>query len=324
MLKKIGIDNFIIALGLAVLLAKIFPQGGLDYPGFSLEEITGAGVVLIFFFYGLKLNFQEIKTGLSNWKLHLLVHITTFIIFPLIVLSAKWAFTDSNYYMLWLGAFYVAALPSTVSSSVVMVNIAGGNVPAAIFNASISSFLGIFITPLWMQLVLSRSSEGMDMSDTLLKLVLQVLVPVLAGIALNKYWGKWASRNKNGLKIFDQSIIVAIVYTSFSKSFDQNLFSSQTPLTILLLSVAMVLLFAVVYILVRYICKMLKFNTPDTITTLFCGSKKSLVHGSVLAAVMFGNSTMAGLLLLPVMLYHAFQLIICSILANKISATHSV
>lgn len=319
MFKKIGLDNFIIALGLAVLVAKIFPAGGLDYENFSLSKLTNIGVAIIFFLYGLKLNFTEIKKGLKNFRLHLLIHFTSFILFPAIILSFQPMLKDTIYYTLWLGVFFLAALPSTVSSSVVMVNIAKGNIPAAIFNASISSLLGIFITPLWMQLVIHTNAEDADMSGIVFKLILQVLIPVIAGIALNKFWGAWANKNKNKLKLFDQTVIVLIVYTAFAKSFEEDLFSQQSPLIIVVLCILMIVLFVLIYYIVKGMCKLMKFNKEDEITALFCGSKKSLVHGSVMAAVIFGSSASVGIILLPIMIYHAFQLIITSWIANKLS-----
>src|SRR5205085_8016124 len=131
-----------------IVLAKLFPQGGTGEGPWSLSSLSGYGISLIFFFYGLKLNFAELKAGLRNWRLHTVVHGSTFILFPLLVLSCKGLF-PATAYPLWLGAFFLASLPSTVSSSVVMVSIAEGNIPAAIFNASISSIIGVFITPLW-------------------------------------------------------------------------------------------------------------------------------------------------------------------------------
>jgi sodium/bile acid cotransporter 7 len=323
MLKKIGLDGFILALAFAVIIARIYPAAGLDYESFSLSKITNIGVAFIFFFYGLKLNFEEIKKGLKNWKLHVLIHLTTFVLFPVIILLLKYFFAGTDYYLLWLGVFFLAALPSTVSSSVVMVNIAHGNVPSAIFNASISSFLGIFFTPLWMNIEMQAGSSDFDMQGTLFKLILQVLVPVIAGVVLNRFWGKWASKNKNTLKYFDQSIIVLIVYASFAKSFDQNIFSQQSVWVIIALFASMLCLFGLVFFIVRYICKLLRFNQADTVTAIFCGSKKSLVHGSVMAAVLFGESTMAGLMLLPIMIYHALQLILASWIANYWGAKYS-
>ena len=194
LLARFGLDTFILLLMGMILLAKFFPQGGTGKGFWSLSSLVGYGVSLIFFFYGLKLNFAALKAGLRNWKLHVVVHSSTFILFPILVLCCK-GFFQADTYSLWLGTFFLASLPSTVSSSVVMVSIAEGNVPAAIFNASISSILGVFITPLWMSLVNGGAAGSANMSGIIVKLILQVLVPVGLGLLLNRRWGLWAAKH---------------------------------------------------------------------------------------------------------------------------------
>lgn len=317
-LARFGLDTFILLLIGMVVLAKLFPEGGTGDGFWSLSSLSGYGVSLIFFFYGLKLNLAALKAGLSNWKLHAIVHCSTFILFPVLALLCKGIFPQSAY-ALWLGTFFLASLPSTVSSSVVMVSIAEGNIPAAIFNASISAIIGVFITPIWMSLVDVEASGSAGFSDIFLKLILQVLVPITLGILLNKKWGRWAAKHKKGLKYFDQAVILSIVYTAFSESFEQRLFSNIGALELLLLSAGMLLLFFAVYFLIKLVCKALSFNREDTITATFCGSKKSLVHGTVMLKVLFANSTISGILLLPLMLYHALQLVVVSMLAQRLA-----
>ncbi|MEI6950494.1 bile acid:sodium symporter family protein [Paraflavisolibacter sp. H34] len=321
LLGRFGLDPFVLMLLVMIVLAKLFPQGGTGEGPWSLSSLAGYGVSLIFFFYGLKLNFAGLKAGLRNWKLHLVVHSSTFLLFPLLVWACKGLLPDAAY-TLWLGTFFLASLPSTVSSSVVMVSIAEGNIPAAIFNASISSILGVFITPVWMGMVNTGAAGGADMSDIITKLILQVLVPVALGVLFNKKWGHWADRHKKQLKYFDQSIILTIVYTAFCHSFAERLFSNIGPADLVLLGVGMLALFFVAYFITTMACKAFSFNRADTITATFCGSKKSLIHGTVMSKVLFGQSTLTGILLLPLMVYHALQLIVVSMIAQKLAKDH--
>jgi sodium/bile acid cotransporter 7 len=315
--KKIGLDNFILLLIGMIILARFFPQGGAYEGAFSLANIGTWGVSFIFFFYGLRLSPEKLKAGLSKWKLHIVVQLATFVIFPLLVGVVMHFFkNDSNQY-LWLGIFFLAALPSTVSSSVVMVSIARGNMAAAIFNASISSLLGVFITPLLMGFVVNTAAGHFDLTDIIVKLSLQVLAPVILGIVLHHKWGGFAEKYKKLLKSFDQAVILLIVYTSFCESFARNMFSGFSIGDLLLLSAGMSSLFFTVYFVIKAVCSFLKFDHEDTITALFCGSKKSLVHGTVMSKVLFAGSEVTGLLLLPLMIYHALQLITASIIAQK-------
>nr|WP_235942056.1 bile acid:sodium symporter family protein [Pontibacter fetidus] len=304
------------ALLLIIVLAYLWPQLGLKDGPLALGTITDIGVSVIFLFYGLRLSPEKLKTGLSNWRLHMLVQLSTFVLFPVLILIVMQVVGADSSNLLWLGIFYLAALPSTVSSSVVMVSVAGGNIPAAIFNASISSLLGVFITPLWMGIFLSAGARSIDMQDVMLKLVLQVLVPVILGILLHKRFGTFAEKYKSRIRFFDQSIILLIVYSSFCESFARELFRGLSLLHLIGLGTGMLALFFLVYAIVMGISRLLNLSWEDKITATFCGSKKSLVHGTVMSKVLFPDANMVGIILLPIMLYHALQLVVVSILAQ--------
>ncbi|MCG9792359.1 bile acid:sodium symporter family protein [Flavobacterium algicola] len=318
-LSKVGFDGFLLMIGAMILLAYFFPQPGMIKEPVSLEDIASVGVSFIFLFYGLRLSVEKLKTGLANWKMHIVVQLTTFLLFPLIVLALRPLFVNAGFELLWLGVFFLAALPSTVSSSVVMVSIAKGNIPAAIFNASISSLIGVVVTPLWVGLFIASATGNFDIITIVIKLIFQVLLPVIIGISLNSRFGAMAEKYKKQLKYFDQAIILTIIYTSFCKSFSENLFDSFTALELAGLATGMMFLFFVVFFCVGLISRLLGFSDEDRITVLFCGSKKSLVHGTVMSKVLFQHSSITGILLLPLMLYHALQLIAASIIAQRMA-----
>jgi solute carrier family 10 (sodium/bile acid cotransporter), member 7 len=322
LLARVGLDWFILALLGMIGLARLWPGPGVQTGPFSVSALAGYGVSGIFFFYGLRLNWAQLRVGLQNSQLHLLIHGTTFVLFPAVVLVARAGLITTETELLWLGIFYVAALPSTVSSSVVMVSLARGNVPAAIFNASISSLIGVFLTPLWMSLLLTNAPGSYDLGGVIGKLTVQVIVPVILGILLNPRLGPFANKHKTALRYFDQATILLIVYTSFCESFTGNLFADYTASDLLVLSAGMLALFFGVYGLVLLFCRLLGFNREDRITALFCGSKKSLVQGSVMAKVLFSGS-IGGVVLLPIMVYHALQLIVASVLAQRMAKENS-
>jgi len=320
LLKIFGLDSFILSLFGAIFLAWLYPPVGASEDLISLSTVAKYGVTVIFFFYGVRLNWQKIYEGLRNYRLHLVVHLSTFVLFPLLVLPFTWYFTreaDQSTTWLWYGIFFVATLPSTVSSSVVMVNIARGNVPAAIFDASISSLLGVFITPVWMQIFVGASAGGQELGSVILNLIFLVIVPVVLGICLHGPLGWLSERYDKTLRKFDQGIILLIVYTSFCHSFAHRMFDGMTLTTLAALSVGMVALFFTVFFIVNLVCRLLKFNREDRITTLFCGSKKSLVHGATMSKVILPDPQLAGVLLLPTMLYHAYQLVVVSMIAQR-------
>ncbi|CAL66051.1 bile acid:sodium symporter [Christiangramia forsetii] len=305
--------GFIFAIFIAIGIAYLFPQGIELLP---LKTITDIGIGLIFFFYGLKLSPVEFKAGLLNYKVHIVIHLTTFIIFPLLCLLCLPLFEEGLKSDLWIALFFLGTLPSTVSSSVVMVALAKGNLPTAIFNASLSGLIGIFATPLWIGFILEKTTD-FDFLIVLQKLCLQIIVPLAIGLFLQRYFGHLARKYGSQLSLFDKTTIVLIIYSSFSNSFSSNLIKSIATDELLKMAGIVMILFFTVFFGLAYFSKLLGFNTEDKIAAQFCGTKKSLVHGSVMVRVIFGSSANSGLLLLPIMLYHSTQLILVAWFAEK-------
>jgi sodium/bile acid cotransporter 7 len=306
------IDSFVIALLIVVGLAYFLPEPAHFLP---LDTIASVGISLVFFFYGLKLSPSKIKSGLSNWRLHIVIQASTFLVFPLLLLLIKPLFNGQDEELMWLGLFFLAALPSTVSSSVVMVSIAKGNIPAAIFNATISGLIGIFITPLWMGLFVS--SGKIELTEVYLKLLSEILLPITIGFVLQKRLGKLTEKYSLFFTQFDRCVILLVIYKSFVHSFESQVFSSVKWIDFMQLCIWVVALFIVMYGGIFVICGKLNFSREDKIAAAFCGTKKSLMHGTVFSKVIFGNFIGIGIILLPLMLFHAFQLLIIGLLASR-------
>jgi sodium/bile acid cotransporter 7 len=314
-LQRVGINGFLLGLFAAIGLAAIFPEVGSAESGIPWKPMINVGIAFVFFFYGVKLDPEQLRAGLSNWRLHLLIQFSTFLIFPLLVLLllqvTPWIDPDFR-----LGISYLSALPSTVSASVVMVSIARGNLPAAIFNASISSLLGVILTPAWMGLLDGGAAGDIDFWSTLGELTLKVILPVTVGILSHGWLFPRLKTILPKLKYVDQTVITIIVFTSFSESFEQRIFSAYQMSTLFTVGATMLGIFILIWGILELISRSLGFSLEDRITTLFCGSKKSLVHAVVIGKVIFPDAALLGLVLLPVMLYHIQQLILGSILAG--------
>ena len=313
---------FLLLLILMVVAGKVIPYQDSYNQIFNLEAFIDWGIAGIFLLYGLKLNLKEVVKDVSNWKLHLLVQTGTFVLFPLLVLVFYPFFRDTIYFQSWLSVYFLACLPSTVSSSVVMVSIAKGNVTSAIFNASISGLIGILLTPLLMGFFLqAHHSEG-NQAEIIQQLLLKVLLPIILGILLNPIFKNIIQKYSKIIAEFDRLIILLIVYESFSKAFIENVFAAVPSLVFVVIAVSVVILFFVVYAILQWISCKLGFSREDAITTTFCGSKKSLVHGSLFVMILGIPEEQKVLFLLPVMIYHSFQLFYVSWLASKISKTY--
>lgn len=307
-------DNFTLALCLVIALASVLPCRGETARVF--DHVTNAGVALLFFLHGAKLSREAVIAGLTHWRLHLVVMLCTFALFPLLGLVMKPALLVVITPELYLGVLFLCTLPSTVQSSIAFTSMARGNVPAAVCSASASNMAGIFLTPMLVGLMVMPHAGGDISFDAVTKIVLQLLLPFVLGQVARRWIGPWVGRHPQLLRPVDQGAILLVVYTAFSQAVVEGIWQ-QVPATALfyLLLVSGVLL-ALILGLTTVLSRRLGFNKEDEITIVFCGSKKSLASGVPIAKVLFSSQTI-GVMLLPLMLFHQIQLMVCAVLAQR-------
>lgn len=281
------------------------------------ELLTKAGVALIFFLHGLTLSFVALRAGALNWRLHLLVQSCTFLLFPLIGLALNAALDGRIASELALGLFFLCALPSTVSSSVAMTATAHGNVAGAVFNATLSSLVGIVITPLWIAWVMKTTGTTQPIGPVIVDLLQWLVLPLGVGQALRPWLGQWAQRHKPRISLVDRLTILLLVYTSFCDSFQQGIWSRNGVGPVVTITLVCAGLFALVMGLTAASSRAFGFNREDRIAAIFCGSKKTLASGVPMAKLIFGAHPGLGLILLPIMIYHPLQLVVCGVLAQR-------
>ncbi|WP_213941324.1 bile acid:sodium symporter family protein [Pseudomonas sp. dw_612] len=307
-------DNFTLTLISVVILASFLPASGQVAVGFGW--LTNIAIALLFFLHGAKLSRESIIAGAGHWRLHLLVFSLTFILFPVIGLALKPLLSPLIGNDLYMGMLYLCALPATVQSAIAFTSLARGNVPAAICSAAASSLFGIFLTPLLVTLLLDVHGDGGSTIDAILKISVQLLLPFVAGQIARRWVGNWVARNKSWLKFVDQGSILLVVYGAFSEAVIEGIWH-QIPLWELAgLVVVCCIVLGLVLLASTVLGKAFGFNQEDRITILFCGSKKSLATGVPMAQVLFAGSTL-GVLILPLMLFHQIQLMVCAVLAQR-------
>lgn len=312
-------NHFVIALFLAAVLAWVLPDLALFENGVPISIASRIGISLNFFFHGLKLGPEKIIAGLGNFRLHISIQLATFLLFPVLVLAFYPFIKTGIQETLWLAMFFLAALPSTVAASVVMVTVAKGNEPAAILNASISGLIGILITPIWMGIFLTAKYGNFDFSNILLRMIVEIVTPVLLGAILRPWLLKWTKKHLSRLSLLDKVVVLLIVYKSLSDSINKGLFAQVGGFNILIITVLVMILFIVVLVILYWVAKRVGFNENDRITFIFCGSMKSLIHGTVFSNVLFGSLTTAGIMLIPIMIYHSLQIFVISLIASRYS-----
>lgn len=306
------VDPYILALIGTVALAALLPASGAAADAASGAS-TGA-VALLFFLYGARLSTAEALDGLKHWRLHLTVLACTFLAFPLLGLASHGLVPHVLTPQLQDGFLFLCLVPSTIQSSIAFTSMARGNVPAAICAGSFSSLAGILLTPLLAALLLGGGTGGFS-ADSLVKIVLQLLVPFLAGQLLRRWVGGFVARHKKVLGYVDRGSILLVVYTAFSEGMVGGIWHQVTPVRLGALMAAEAVLLALMLSLSWYGAKRLGFGRADRIAIQFAGSKKSLAAGLPMASVLFGAH--ASLAVLPLMLFHQMQLMVCAVIAKR-------
>ncbi|MGW5973780.1 bile acid:sodium symporter family protein [Streptomyces sp. NPDC055186] len=310
--SRTPIDPYILLLLGTVGLATLLPARG---TGAALASgASTAAIALLFFLYGARLSTREALDGLRHWRLHGTVLACTFLVFPLLGLAARGSVPVLLTDPLYQGLLFLTLVPSTVQSSIAFTSIARGNVPAAICAGSFSSLVGIVATPLLAAALLGGGAGGFS-ADSVTKIVLQLLVPFVAGQVLRRWIGGFVTRHRKVLALVDRGSILLVVYTAFSQGMVRGVWSQVSPARLGGLLAVEAVLLAVMLLLTWYGARALKFGRADRIAIQFAGSKKSLAAGLPMASVLFGAQ--ASLAVLPLMLFHQMQLMVCAVIAKR-------
>jgi solute carrier family 10 (sodium/bile acid cotransporter), member 7 len=314
-LSSLKPDNFTLAIIGAVIVASILPAVGVAAT--ILHYVTIFAIALLFFLHGARLSREAALAGALHWRLHLIVLAATFVLFPILGLILRNALGLVLPESLLLGVLFLCLLPSTVQSSIAFTSIAHGNVAAAVCSASLSNLLGIFITPALVALLMNL--KGGVSIDAIWDIVLQLLVPFIAGHLLRPWIGDFIARHRYALGYVDRGSILLVVYLAFSEAVAHGLWHVLGVGDLIKLLLVCAALLAAVLIATVVVARRLGFERADEIVIVFCGSKKSLASGVPMAGVLFPLAQV-GMIVLPLMLFHQIQLMVCAALARRYAA----
>ncbi|WP_269770309.1 bile acid:sodium symporter family protein [Mycobacterium dioxanotrophicus] len=313
MLAKLRIDGFLLGLVASMAVGLLVPARG-DAAN-ALEWATKVAIAVLFFLYGTRLEPREALEGLKHWRLHTTVLAATYVLFPLLGLAMRMLVPSVLTDELYLGMLYLCLLPSTVQSSIAFTSIARGNVAAAVVSASTSNMLGIFITPLLVTLLMQTSGGATVSATSILEIVLQLLVPFIAGQVLRSKLHRLLSHTTL-TKVVDRGSVYLVVYAAFSAGMAEHIWTGMRATSVIAVIAVSVMLLAVVLGVTAGVARLLRFDRADRIVVIFCGSKKSLATGLPMATVLFAGHPV-GLIVLPLMIFHQIQLITCAALAGR-------
>jgi sodium/bile acid cotransporter 7 len=308
------VDPFLVLLLGAALLGSFLPASGTAFDVVRTASTVGIG--LLFFLYGARLSTAETVRNLRHWRLQLSILSVTFAVFPLLGLATRWLADGWLAPQLVAGLLLLTLVPSTVQGCVVYTRIARGNVAAAVVSASTSNLLGVLLTPVLVALLMG--GEARVDAGSVLRIVLQLLAPFVLGQLLRPVVGAWVKRHDTGLKRFDRSTILLIVYVAFSEGAEAGIWSAVPPQDVVVVVALAAALLAVGLLWCTAWGRAVGFDRADRVALLFCGSNKSLASGLPMATVLFPSDVVA-FVVLPLMAYHQLQLVVGSVLSSRLA-----
>lgn len=313
-LARFSIDGFMVAIFAALAVGTILPASGDAHD--ALKWVVKGAIALLFFLYGTRLSPREAFAGFRHWRLHSVVLAATFVFFPLIGLSLRILVPSVLSTDLYRGVLFLCLVPSTVQSSIAFTSIARGNVSAAIVSASFSNLLGVVATPLLVIFLMDATGDAKVDFSSVVDIVVQLVVPFVVGQLARPLVVGWVRRHAALTRSVDRGSILLVVYSAFSEGMNEHIWSSISPWQVVLLVLIAIAILAVVMFATAFAGRALGFSMPDRIVIIFCGSKKSLATGIPMASVLFAGQSV-GLVVLPLMIFHQVQLLVCAWLAQR-------
>lgn len=313
--KALPIDTFLLSVLAALAVAALLPARGAAADVMSV--VARSAIALLFFLYGVRLSPQQAWNGLRQWRLHLMVLATSFVLLPLLGLAARVLVPSVLTTDLYNGVLFLCLVPSTMQSAVAFSSLARGHVSAAIVSASLSNLLGLFLTPLLVVLLMDTGAGFRVDSGAVIEIVLQLLLPFGLGQLMRSWLAPVVTRRAAVTKVLERGFILLVVYAAYSMGMGERIWTRVDAWRLIAVAIVAAVLLAVVLACTAVMGRLARLDRGDAIVLLFCGSMKSLASGLPIAWVFFDRATV-GLIMLPLMLFHQIQLVVCSAIATRL------
>ncbi len=315
MLARLIPDRFILMLLAMIALASVLPARGSAVP--IISSAANVAIFSLFFFHGLRIAPDAVLAGLRHWRLQLAVLGFVFGVMPLLGVGVSWLFAGFLPMEMWLGIFFLCALPSTVQAAIAYSSMAGGNVAASVIAAAVSNLSGMVLTPLLLALFTHAAGGGIDLS-AITRIATLLLLPFALGQMARLWLVAWAERNRGWIGRLDRLTILLTVYVAFSAAVVDGMWQRVSGGDLARLLGVIIVLLGAALTLSWGLGKALGLSREDRITLLFSGAQKSLATGAPMARILF-PAAQAGMIVLPLMLYHQLQLTVSAWIAARLA-----
>ena len=319
MLARLFPDSFVPFLLATILLASLLPVRGSAVA--VAQGVSTAAIVFLFFLNGVRLPRDEVLHGIRNWKLQGGALAFCFGIMALFGLAAQLVSAPFLPATLALGFLFLGILPSTVQSATAASSMAGGNVAASVVAAALLNLSGVILSPLLFAAM--AGAEGEIHGEAVLRIVAILLLPFIAGQLVQRWLHPWVLANRGLATAMDRTAIAIAVYVAFSAAVVAGIWSLLDAREVGIVFAVVAALLALSFGGAWGFGALLNLARPDRITLLFSGAQKSIAVGAPLAATLFPPAT-AGVVLVPILVYHIAQLILSAWIAPGLARHNEV
>jgi len=323
-LKINGPYVYILLLMASVGLAWIVPQAGATGGWLKTEITTRVAVFIIFVLQGLTLPTRELKRGLAQFHVHAVTQGFIFVFIPALTYVLLLPVKQCYIYDLYMGFLFLAALPATISTSVVYTTQSNGATSVALFNSSVSNILAVFLVPIWVSWQIKAQVTLPPVGTLILKIALMVLLPFLIGQAVRQGVRQWADRRKKIMSNISMGLILFIVFAAFCNSVKHHTWHDLGMEEIGLAFVSTLILLLLVMAAGGVCRKLARFKREDGIAFFFSGTQKALSTGIPMATAIFASTRLdLSLIIVPLMFYHPLQLLLGSLVVGRFASRQS-
>ncbi len=315
MLSRLKEQWFLASLGFVFLAVIYEPFNILSGTGIFLKNHHGPEFMIfaIFIISGLVIETSQIRAGIRDIR-------STLLALALILAAAPLA--ARVLYMLpmetgvALGFFIVAAMPTTLSSGVVMTGTAGGNMAHALFVTILSNFIAVVSIPVVLSYLLTLLHHtggqfSIDQSAIVMKLFFLVVLPLAAGMFIKGSVFRNRDIPASKLQVINQCLVIAVVFISISGAKNVLLERGGVFFYVALLAfVFHIMLLTASFCLVRL--SGIERGRRESI--IFMGSQKTLPLSIVIQVTYFPQF---GTALLVCVIHHVVHLMIDGFLSTE-------
>ena len=317
-IRSVLSDPMLRMLAAATLLAAVLPATG---SGRDIAQfVANAAIFVLFLLNGLRIARADVVRGFGNWRFFGALLLWVFGAMAAIGLGLSSLANDLLPPMIALGFLYLGVLPSTVQSATSYTGLAGGTVALSVVSAAVLNILGVFVAvPLFV--ALGGSGEGAIGNAVLVKILTILILPFALGQIFQIRARSVVGHLKGTLVWVDRFVIAIAVYVAFSGAVEQGIWTRIDPAG-WAITVGLVALFLIGgHLGAWWLGRTIGLPFADRIAFMYAGAQKSAAVGAPLATILFVPSV-AGFIVVPLLLYHFLQLVIAAPLSTWLRLQH--